>query len=200
MGEVTREAIRQWPHHQTPQRRNPREETREVTPQPNLPQRKEREAKRRSHLPRKKARDPRLLRHQIPRDPKKARVRRPRRLLPKAALTERELTANLLMERALTAREPMESLLMARALARDRKMARDQRTAKDQRVPRNGECATVRRSWRHPNVTASTTLLIPGPRLSALPCPWVTSAVSASHHHRPRERMERAKVARTPRA
>merc|ERR1712130_727463 len=121
MGEVTREAIRQWPHHQTPQRRNPREETREVTPQPNLPQRKEREAKRRSHL--------------------------------------------------------------------HRKMARDQRTAKDQRVPRNGECATVRRSWRHPNVTASTTLLIPGPRLSALPCPWVTSAVSASHHHRPRERI-----------
>merc|ERR1711993_78499 len=99
---------------------------------------------------------------------------------------ERDLTVNLLMVNLLA------SLLMARALERD------QRTARDRRVPRNGECATVKRSWRHPNVTVSTILLIPGPRLSALPCPWVTSAVSASRHHHPRERTERAKVARTP--
>merc|ERR550525_1788728 len=119
--EVTREAILQWPHHQTPQRqsqreatkvltprchhhltqlhRNPRAETKEAIPQPNLLRRKEREVKRLSHLPRKKVKDPRPL-LQIP---KKARVRRPRPLLLKAALTEkeltrRELTANLLME------------------------------------------------------------------------------------------------------
>merc|ERR1712038_1144828 len=98
-------------------------------------------------------------------------------------LTARDPTVNLLMVNLLA------SLLMARALERDRK------TARDQRVPRNGECATVRRSWRHPNVTASTILLTPGPRLSALPCPWVTSAVSVRRHHHPRERMERAKVA-----
>merc|ERR1719361_838038 len=96
------------------------------------------------------------------------------------ALTERALampkepTANLLMERALTAREPMENLLMARdpmvnllmvnllaSLLMARALERDRKTA---RVPRNGECATAKRSWRHPNVTAFTILLIPGPR------------------------------------
>merc|ERR1719242_2626112 len=98
---------------------------------------------------------------------------------------ENLLTVNRLMVNLLA------SLLMARALARA--------LARDRRVPRNGGCATVRRSWRHPNVTVSTIQHIPGPRPSALPCPWVTSAVSAKLHHHPRERMERAKVARTPR-
>merc|ERR550532_960374 len=132
-----------------------------------------------------------------------------RALMERALAMLREPMANLPMERALTAREPMEnlltanlrmakdltvnllmenllaSLLMARALERDRK------TARDQRVPRNGGCATAKRSWRHPNVTVSTIRPTPGPRLSVLPCPWVTSAVSAKLHHHPRERMER---------
>merc|ERR1719361_307303 len=100
------------------------------------------------------------------------------------------------------AKDPMVNLLMVNLLASmltARALERDRKTARDQRVPRNGECATAKRSWRHPNVTASTIPLIPGPRPSALPCPWVTSAVSAKLHHHPRERMERAKVARTPR-
>merc|ERR1719361_2646808 len=116
------------------------------------------------------------------------------------ALTAKEPMVNLPMVNLRMARDQMVNLLTANLLASllmARALEKDPKTARDQRVPRNGECATARRSWRHPNVTASTIRPTPGPRLSALHCPWVTSAVSVRRHHHPRERMERAKVART---
>merc|ERR1712130_1080531 len=119
MGEVTREVTLQWRLHQ-------------------IPPMDRREEKRLSHLPRKKAKDPRPLQLQIRRDPKKARVRKPQLLLPKAALTAKEPTQRALTERApampraLTARAPMEN--QAAKMLRDQRMARDPKMEREWRT------------------------------------------------------------------